>query len=153
MVFVSKTVKRGPAVYAGDGFFGFVKKAAKTVSKAVKSPVGKVMMKAYKKAAAPLVKQALTNAVGDKLADSIENVGKRTLDGEDIDKALVSEAKQAAINQITGGSTATRYRVSDIVKSIKATKRGATPRIQPSVVINRIVQEGNGGPIEANDVL
>lgn len=159
MVFVRKTAVRGPIVYQGDGLFSWVRKAGKTIAKAAKSPVGKVVMRAYKKTLAPIAKRALTTAVGDKIADRIENVGKRTLDGEDIDKAVLGETKGLAMDHVKSviGGNGVRVRsiqprtiqprTSDILRATKPRRN-----TKPSVVINRIVQEGNGA-IEADNVI
>ena len=160
MVFVRRTAIRAP-VYAGDGLFSSIRKLGKTVAKVVKSPVGKVARKIYNKTLAPIAKRALVAAVGEKAANSLENAGKRTLNGENIDEAFTDEAKNLAKNEIERtlgianiGSgmrvgTTRSLRTSDILRTKPQVIKTIKPRA--SAVMQRIAQEGNG--LEEDTVL
>ena len=153
MVFVRKTYLRAP-VYEGDGLFSWARKAGKVAAKLVKNPVGKVVRNIYNKTLAPVAKQALTDLVGEKLTNSIENVGKRTLKGENIDSALVGETKSLAKsetqNALTGGRVGKPLRTSDIIRSTKVTK---VIKPKASAVMQRIQGESIGGGLEEDTVL
>lgn len=144
MVYVRNTRQvmgqRGSSTLHGQGFGSWIKKAVRKVGKAaakvVNNPVGKLARNVYEKTFAPAVKQGLTGLVGEQAADALENIGKQTLAGKDLDKVIASEAKSAIQNSIQNSPAGLAL---DVLNASKG--RG----IDPSVRTSQILQAAKRG--------